>query len=221
MATSYLIRVQLQGIEPFIWRTIQVGDLETFFDLHEILQIAMGWENSHLFEFRFKDRRIGLLPDEDQLWEVDDQVEDSEAVLLSDVGLRAGDQLTYIYDFGDHWEHQLTIERIMDVETDQPLVIQGARNCPPEGCGGIFGYADLLDAWQNPDHSQHQEVQQWFEEFDPEEFDAAEANEIMAEYHEWRQEFLGDDEDEDDTLEEEGDEVDFDFDDDDFEDEEE
>ncbi|MBK9489247.1 MAG: plasmid pRiA4b ORF-3 family protein [Haliscomenobacter sp.] len=68
---SLQLKVQLEGINPLIWRTFQIDQTETFFDLHEILQIVMGWENAHLFEFQIKERKIGLLPDEEEMWDTD------------------------------------------------------------------------------------------------------------------------------------------------------
>ena len=75
---SLQLKVQLEGINPLIWRTFQIDQTETFFDLHEILQIVMGWENAHLFEFQIKERKIGLLPDEEEMWDTDANLEDSE-----------------------------------------------------------------------------------------------------------------------------------------------
>ncbi|AEE50768.1 plasmid pRiA4b ORF-3 family protein [Haliscomenobacter hydrossis] len=187
---SLQLKVQLEGINPLIWRTFQIDQTETFFDLHEILQIVMGWENAHLFEFQIKERKIGLLPDEEEMWDTDANLEDSESIMLIDLNLQVGDTLRYIYDFGDHWGHLLTVEKITTEETDCPICLGGARNCPPEDCGGAPGYADFLDALKNPNHPQHEEIIDWIEEFDPEDFDMGETNEILQEFNDWRQDLF-------------------------------
>ncbi|MDX2068253.1 MAG: plasmid pRiA4b ORF-3 family protein [Haliscomenobacter sp.] len=194
--SSLQLKVQLEDIHPTIWRTFQIDQTETFFDLHEILQIVMGWENAHLFEFQIKERKIGLLPDEDEMWDTDANLEDSESILMLDMNLKEGDSFHYIYDFGDNWKHLLTVEKVLDdAETDCPVCLGGARNCPPEDCGGAPGYADFLDALKNPNHPQHEEIIDWIEEFDPEDFDQEETNEILQEFNDWRQDlFLEEDE---------------------------
>jgi len=184
---SIQFRVELEGIQPAICRTFQVDHGEDFFQLHEILQIVMGWENAHLFEFRLNGRRIGLLPDEDELWDADENVEDSEAIVLGELGLKEGDEITYIYDFGDEWVHKLTVERLLPQETPTPICLAGSRNCPPEDCGGIFGYVHLLEVLRNPKHPEFKEFSEWVEEFDPELFDLEETNEILKEFDDWRE----------------------------------
>lgn len=192
---SLQLKVQLEDINPAIWRTFQIAQTETFFDLHEILQIVMGWENAHLFEFQVKDRKIGLLPDEDEMWDTDASLEDSESIMMIDMNLKEGDSFRYIYDFGDHWKHLLTVEKIIADETECPKCLGGERNCPPEDCGGAPGYAEFLEALSNPDHPQHEEIIDWIEDFDPEDFDLEETNEILQEFNDWRQDlFLEEDE---------------------------
>ena len=189
--SSLQLKVQLEDINPIIWRTFQIDQTETFFDLHEILQIVMGWENAHLFEFQIKERKIGLLPDEDEMWDTDASLEDSESILMLDMNFKEGDSFHYIYDFGDNWKHLLTVEKVLvDDETDCPVCLEGARNCPPEDCGGAPGYADFLDALKNPNHPQHEEIIDWIEEFDPEDFDLEETNEILQEFNDWRQDLF-------------------------------
>lgn len=194
MEKSYQFRVELGGIKPVIWRTFQVDQEETFFDLHEILQIVMGWENAHLFEFNVKDRKIGLLPDEEELWETEEGVEDSELVALGDLDLQVGDTIDYLYDFGDSWMHRLVVEKIVEETTMAPVCLGGARCCPPEDVGGIPGYLHMIEVLQDPKHPEYNEMTEWIEEFDTEEFDLKEVNEILAEFDEWRQNLMDDDE---------------------------
>jgi hypothetical protein len=188
---SLQLKVQLEAIKPEIWRTFQIDQTETCFDLHEILQIVMGWENAHLFEFQVKERKIGLLPDDEEMWETDASLEDSESIMMIDLNFQEGDTFRYVYDFGDHWGHLLTVEKILpDVETECPICLGGARNCPPEDCGGAPGYVDFLAALNDPKHPQHEEIIDWIEEFDAEEFDAGETNEILQEFNDWRQDLF-------------------------------
>lgn len=194
MQNTIQFRVQLNDIQPAIWRTFQVDATENFFDLHSVIQIVMGWENAHLFEFKAGKRRIGLLPDEEDLWEIDDTVEDCEAVTLAEFGLKEDDKLTYIYDFGDNWEHTLTVEKILPQGMSRPVCLAGERSCPPEDCGGIFGYVNMLEILRNPDHEEYEDMMDWVGEFDPELFDLHEVNELLQEYDEWRKTFVDDDE---------------------------
>lgn len=187
---SLQLKVQLEDINPAIWRTFQIDQTETFFDLHEILQIVMGWENAHLFEFQIKDRKIGLLPDEDEMWDTDANLEDSESIMMIDMNFKEGDSFRYIYDFGDHWKHLLTVEKIVADETECPKCLGGARNCPPEDSGGAPGYSEFLEALSNPSHPQHEEIIDWIEDFDPEDFDLEETNEILQEFNDWRQDLF-------------------------------
>jgi hypothetical protein len=147
----------------------------------------MGWENAHLFEFHYDKRRIGLVPDEDEMWEIDENVEDSEAVALEDLELKAGDKLRYIYDFGDSWEHQLEVLEIREESLESPVCLDGARSCPPEDCGGVPGYLSLLEVIKNPASPDYKEMLEWIgDDFDPELFDLEEANELLQDFTEWR-----------------------------------
>lgn len=168
---------------------------EDFFSLHEILQIVMGWENAHLFEFKFNNRRIGLIPDEEELWDIDDTVEDSELLTLKDLEIKEGDEIIYIYDFGDSWMHRLQVEKITEEAVDIPVCLGGARNCPPEDAGGIPGYIHLVEVLRDPKHPEHSEMLEWVgDDYDPEYFDLEEVNEILQEFDEWRSSLLDDEE---------------------------
>lgn len=196
MEKSYQFRIELQGIKPAIWRKFQVDQEESLLDLHEIIQIVMGWENAHLFEFRWNDRRFVPILDEEDLWE-SDKVEDCEEILLEDLDLQVGDTLTYIYDFGDDWMHQLVVEKIVPETTLAPVCLAGERNCPLEDSGGPFGYLNMLEVLANPSHPEYEELRDWVgDEFNPEEFDLAEVKEMLSEYDEWRQSNLFDDDEE-------------------------
>ena len=179
--SSLQLKVQLEDINPVIWRTFQIDQTETFFDLHEILQIVMGWENAHLFEFQIKERKIGLLPDEDEMWDTDASLEDSESILMLDMNLKEGDSFHYIYDFGDNWKHLLTVEKVLaDDETNCPICLGGARNCPPEDCGGIWGYADMLETLRYTKNSEADEHTTGLsKDFDPNYFNIDAVNRVL------------------------------------------
>jgi hypothetical protein len=169
--------VVLQDIAPSVWRRFQIPEKgATFWSLHCAIQDSFGWLDYHLHEFRNKvgdaDVRIGI-PDGD----VPPQI---EGVLASwRTPLQAPflvSQLLYVYDFGDDWKHQVTFEGPRDRAPGRkyPCCLDGERACPPEDCGGPFGYADFLEAVANPDHPQHSELLRWAGgSFDPEDFEAS------------------------------------------------
>lgn len=166
------LKVTLSGIRPPIWRRLVVAGDATLAELHVVLQVAMGWEDEHLHCFRIGDVRYG--PEADG--ELDDV--DEGSVVVAEV-LGAEKRGTYEYDFGDSWEHQLLVEK-----TDPPVEVAdvatctaGRRACPPEDCGGIWGYANLLEALADPTHEDHEELLEWLgEDFEPEAFDVAAVN---------------------------------------------
>jgi hypothetical protein len=191
---SIQFRVQLNDIQPAIWRSFQLDQEETFFDLHEVIQIVMGWENAHLFEFNVQNRRIGLMPEEEDLWDGDENVEDSEMIALSELTLTEGDKFRYTYDFGDSWEHTLTVEKILPHSTECPKCVGGARACPPEDVGGIPGYEGFLEAISDPNHPEHEDYIDWIEEYDAEEFNLEDVNEALMEFNDWRQDLFSEEE---------------------------
>ena len=169
-------KITLRDITPAVWRRIQVPGNYSFWDLHVAIQDAMGWTDSHLHMFRLQNsegskiRMLGL-PDPDG--EV--QIEAGWNVDLAGHFLRAGDLLYYEYDFGDGWEHEILFEGRPDAnqKTKYPHCLEGARACPPEDCGGVPGYEDLINATRDPNHERHEELVEWHGGvINPEEFDA-------------------------------------------------
>ena len=139
--------------------------------LHQILQATMGWYGGHLHEFTVGRTSYG---DTDPNVGMGDEVEDQRRMSLGKAAPAAKSKLSYQYDFGDSWEHELLVEKVLpaDPATAYPICVAGARACPPEDCGGVWGYADLLEVIQNPDHPEHEERLEWLGgEFDPEAFD--------------------------------------------------
>lgn len=165
----YQIKVTLLGASPPIWRRLLVPADLTLAQLHVALQAAMGWEDSHLHEFRIGQRRFGVPDPDDRLMGMP-QVSSERAVRLSTVLGRIGAKAVYTYDFGDDWEHAIVLEKRLpaDAHLRYPLCIAGKRACPPEDCGGIGGFYSLLDAIRDPNHDQHEEMRDWLgADFDP------------------------------------------------------
>jgi hypothetical protein len=178
-AQIYQLKVELEDIEPPIWRRILVAGDITLGKLHEVIQEAVGWSNTHLHEFTIEGQGYS-----DPEAEIDDN-RDELQYRLSQVTKQPLKQFQYLYDPGDGWEHNIIVEQT--VQTDQPyhghpVCIDGARACPPEDCGGPFGYEDFLAAITNPKHKQHKEMRDWIGgDFDPEHFDPDEINDILRE----------------------------------------
>ncbi|MCA9084314.1 MAG: SEC-C domain-containing protein [Planctomycetaceae bacterium] len=182
LETVYRLHISLDGSDPLIWRRIEVPDLD-FADLHLVVQRAMGWEDCHLHEFIVGRRRFSPPNEYADAW--GDGPEDSEDISVSDVAKtrkRKNVSFKYIYDFGDSWAHAITIETTgePDPAAIYPRCLDGAGKCPPEDCGGIWGYSELLDAISEPSGSEVQERLEWFGgEFDPMEFDVTECTSAM------------------------------------------
>ena len=148
--------------------------------LHDILQIAMGWENSHLHEFTAGKRRFGP-PDDDDMGIPN--VQDERTVLLSDVLDRAGAKALYTYDFGDSWEHEIVLEKVLPAEPDAsyPICTAGKGACPPEDCGGLPGFYSLLEALQDPDDEENEELLEMVDsDYDPDAFPLEAVNERLT-----------------------------------------
>ncbi len=138
----YQLKITLLGIKPLIWRRFQVEDDTTFKELHEIIQIVMGWENFHLHNFSC--------------------VED-ESIKLSRILIQEKLEFFYTYDFGDEWEHHILVEKILPTNPNSiyPLCLAGKRACPPEDCGGDWGYLHILKILKKPSHPEYRERKEW------------------------------------------------------------
>ncbi len=172
----YQLKVTLRGSKPSIWRRLLVPADLTLGDLHAILQVAMGWTDSHLHEFQVGDERYGEPAPEME-------VVDEDRVRLSKVIPGEKFKFRYEYDFGDSWEHVVLVEKVLPAELGRsyPTCLKGKGNCPPEDCGGIWGFADFLAAMADPNHPEHEPLKEWSGgDYDPEEFDLAEVNRILA-----------------------------------------
>lgn len=179
--TLFQFKITLLESNPPIWRRIQVQDC-TLDKLHEHIQTAMGWTNSHLHQFEIKGERYGdpeLLDDGFE----DFECEDSTTTVLSGILPKTGKRFSfkYEYDFGDGWEHEVLYEGSPPLEKGKkyPFCLEGERACPPEDVGGVWGYAEFLEAIADPKHEQHDDFVEWAGEFDPDDFDPKKATKEM------------------------------------------
>lgn len=177
------LKISLDHIKPSIWRRVLVQDSMTLGELHHVIQVAMGWSDSHLHEFEISGVAYGVLDDESFQDESFFVVLDEWQFALSSLALREKQRIKYTYDFGDDWRHSVVVEKFLQVDAslNYPLCIKGKRACPPEDCGGPWGYADFLEAIGDTTNPEHDEMLEWIgEEFEPEEFDIEETNELFA-----------------------------------------
>ena len=162
------LRIELREIEPRLWRRVDVPLSSTLLAVHDIIQIAVGWTDSHLFEFVIGDRVYGEpLPDDD-FW--DRRVYKAAGIRLKTVIDRGVERFLYVYDFGDDWRHDIFIESVGDGEADvdYPAFVGGERRYPPEDVGGVPGFMEFLEAALDPLHVEHNEVETWYgKPFDP------------------------------------------------------
>ncbi len=173
-ASLHQLKVTIQGTRPPVWRRVLVDGSTSLHDLHEVIQAAFGWWNYHLYEFEIGRARYGI-PDPD--WDFGPPVRDASQARL-DEAVGSATSFRYTYDFGDNWEHLIEIEKIVVPTPGQqvPACTGGRRACPPEDCGGPWGYERLLEVLADPSHPEHREVAEWTAgqgggRFDPQAFD--------------------------------------------------
>ncbi len=182
----YQFKISLKYSDPVIWRRIQVPAGYSFWALHCAIQNAMGWSGGHLHGFRFVSKKnnhntinIGMpMPDDAEYME---GLIDETTAMIADYFGKISKQGVYEYDFGDGWEHTITLEKIIPAEPKEkyPKIIAGANACPPEDCGGIGGYYDLLEILKNPKNPEYEENREWLgleedeDVFEPTVFDSS------------------------------------------------
>ncbi len=177
----YQIKIALKESKPKIWRRLLVPSDLLLSHFHEVIQVTMGWTNSHLHQFiknktYYTEKMIG-----DDLWDEMGNI-DYSGMKISDLLKKEKDKIIYEYDFGDSWKHDITLEKIEESEINdyRPICLTGKNNCPPEDCGGIWGYNDMLEILKQPDHEEYEEYVEWLgEEYDPKYFDKNEINKIF------------------------------------------
>ena len=172
---AFQLKVTLRYTKPPIWRRMEVRGDTTLGRLHHIIQVAMGWTDSHMHQFVAKGKCYGI---PDQEFGLDRENEDR--IRIDQVLRKTKDKLLYEYDFGDGWEHDVVVEKVLPIVSGNkryPMVTGGRGACPPEDCGGIPGFYRLLEILGKPDHPEHEELLEWFgDEYDPESFDIQEVN---------------------------------------------
>lgn len=176
----YQLRIELRYTDPVIWRRLLVPGSVKLSKLHVILQLAMGWEGGHLHDFVIGEARYGE-PDPD--FPSDLPVEDEKKVTLAKA-LGARKTFTYLYDYGDDWQHRVKVEKVLPQGPDLPwpLCLDGGNACPLEDVGGVPGYYEFLEVLNDPSHEEHQAMLEWCGgSFDPEAFDLDEVNQRLSE----------------------------------------
>jgi hypothetical protein len=177
-ARAVQLTVILRDIEPPIWRRLLVPATMALRELHGVIQTAMGWEDYHLHMFDIDGVLYGHVE------EIEDEPLGDEATFTVGQAAGAVSEFSYEYDFGDRWRHDIRIEQVTaSVGMVTPQLIDGARACPPEDCGGSSGYAHLLEVLADPTHKDHNLTAQWVGgAYDPEAFDLAEPNASLELY---------------------------------------
>ncbi|MDR1316835.1 MAG: plasmid pRiA4b ORF-3 family protein [Spirochaetales bacterium] len=174
--SAYILRITLLDIKPAIWRDFQIPGQLSLAALHTVIQDVMGWEDYHAHSFQVGGKLYGPILEEsfglglDQINEAD--------VTVGELGLKEKQKFQYTYDFGDNWLHQITVMKILPT-TAAVLCLGGKRACPPEDCGGIPGYEDILEALASSNKKKNRELLSWLGEYDPEAFDIDAINEIL------------------------------------------
>ena len=173
----FQFKVTLKGVKPAVWRRIQVPESYTFWDLHVAIQDVFGWDDYHLHEFELMNPESGEIA----------AIGIPEGMGLFEREILAGwkqrisawfskdyRSALYTYDFGDEWEHIVKLEKILAREAKKkyPVCVAGKRACPPEDCGGVWGYGDFLKVLKDPDNEEYEDMLNWVGgKFDPEHFD--------------------------------------------------
>ncbi len=184
LRSTYQLKISLEGAKPPIWRRLLVPSDIKLDVFHLALQISMGWTNSHLHQFISMDRKFYGIQDDD--FEFDDfKIEDESTTRLSKLLKAEKDYLIYEYDFGDSWTHKVSLEKILAFDPGKklPYCVTGKCACPPEDCGGIWGYADLIKLLENPEHEEYDDMLEWLGgDFDPVYFGRRNMNQLLLEY---------------------------------------
>jgi hypothetical protein len=166
----YQIKVTLMGTDPPVWRRLSVPADLSLGELHQVIQVAMGWENAHLHQFTVQGTSYSD-PDHGP-----ERARDEDRWRLNRLA-EVGDTFHYEYDFGDSWQHEVLVEKADRVGVAGVRCLDGARACPPEDCGGVWGYQELLEIIGDPKHPERSERMEWLgENFDPDAFSVAEVN---------------------------------------------
>lgn len=195
------LKMSLIGSDPVIWRRVLVKKELTFYGLHCVIQQLMGWDDDHMYDFVIDGKRLTEGDDIDfsemldllkNNNEVEEELEDEEDErdeeedyplhqTLGELLTKVKKKFKYEYDYGDNWEISIQVEKYLDIDKniEYPRLIDGALNGPPEDCGGIWGYYNLVEALENKKHPDHDDISDWIGEYDPNYFNMNELNHIL------------------------------------------
>jgi hypothetical protein len=187
---AFQFKIQLKNIsDPPVWRRLLVPEQFTFLRFHKVIQVAFGWDDYHLFQFSPKG--YGSFPitnipsPEDDFMFRNEKPLDARKSKLADIFTVPKQKFIYIYDFGDDWKHEIILEKIADEKLLRAFVIAGGGACPPEDCGGPWGYAELKMILDDPKHPEHFEMKEWLgltkkQKWDADAFDLEKTKPLVA-----------------------------------------
>jgi hypothetical protein len=178
----YQLKLTLFDTRPPIWRRLLVPAGLTLEQLHDVLQAAMGWDDSHLHHFRIGQKRFGKPDPNDRLMDLPAVGNERTMHLFTVLG-KVGAKAVYTYDFGDSWEHAIAVEKVLPPGpgVPYPICVGGKLQGPPEDCGGIPGYYNPLEAIRDPARDEHEEMLDWVTgDFHPEAFSVEDVNRRLA-----------------------------------------
>jgi hypothetical protein len=175
------LKVSLVGAsDPPVWRRLLVPASMRLDRLHDVIQAAMGWEDYHLHAFTA--RGVDYGPPDPELGHRNER-----RASVGDVISERGERMRYVYDFGDHWQHDVRVEKVLTAQPGSryPICLTGKGRCPPEDCGGVWGYEELRETLADPAHEDHADMLEWLgiesaAEFDPHAFDADDVNTVLG-----------------------------------------
>ncbi len=182
--------IKLVGTDPLVTRTFKVSSEITMYELHHTIQVVMGWKNYHLYQFKVGDLVIA----DKRLWDEEEMgpITDVKDASVGEVFTKVGTTAVYEYDFGDGWMHHLELvdRSILPTQEVLPLVISGENASPPEDCGGIHGYKELLKVFKNPKHPEYRETKVWVgSKFNPTKFSSDEYNKELGKLNKYMKEY--------------------------------
>lgn len=165
---SFTFKIQLKNVsKPPVWRRVKVPAQYTFSEFHQVIQLAMGWYNQHLFEFSpkgyqsYPQIKLKFDDDLDDDWFESREILDAETTYLTDIFYKKGQRYTYIYDLGNNWQHSITLEEILEENQFYPQLLAGKGQCPPEDSGGTCGYESLKEVMLNPKDTEYESYADW------------------------------------------------------------
>lgn len=176
--SSWTLHVSLSDTKPLIWRRFVVPGTLTLGDLADVLRVMMSWSGAHLHGFRIGKTEYGPA----RLADDDDMIEHETSVTIAAVLPKPKSKLLFVYDYGDDWRHEVVVEKISPTADESPriLCLAGDRAAPPEDCGGIWGFSEILRLFSNPTLSDPEGMREWIQDYDPAKVDLDLINETLA-----------------------------------------